>query len=471
MNTKEGSQIWDWRWPETGRNQEALSKVVRDIVSPYEELIPPFCYPGTPLSGDLLSLAGPLLQHHINAIGSHTHGEMTDKEWHFRKGEGGFERIQRMEAQVIWMIASMIGGTRESVDGYFCGGGTEANLQGLWVGRQWLRQHPDPYHKGITVLSSGACHYSIVKAVEILDLGHHEYIPCHKCSKPHLLATDPKGNGLTVIDMDDAGQLCLESIEEVFHKKYELGFRQFLVVPTVGTYITGSIDPISEIGAFADQMSHKTGAHFYIHIDASFAGFTVPFVNPDAEIGFTVPQVHSMTLDADKMGRLPYPAGIFLCRKDLMHLVARKVRYVRGNEDDTVSGSRSSLAQVLGWYLYQSEGIDGQRAYVRRCLDARDQLVKLIQVQLPWVRVLPYSPWVNFAPMVIDIEDGAVPEALCEEGGLLAPYHLRSDFLSVRGECPQVVYKICVMPHTIPHLQRFVRDLKKAKESWGKKLV
>ena len=113
-----------------------------------------------------------------------------------------------------------------------------------------------------------------------------------------------------------------------------------------------------------------------------------------------------------------------------MSLVARKVNYVRGHEDDTVSGSRSCISQILAWYLYQSEGIAGQRQYVQTCLDGRDKLVTLVKSQLPWVNVLPCSPWVNFAPMEIDIEDGQIPEEIRERNGILAPYHLRSDFFS-----------------------------------------
>src|SRR3989338_7531125 len=353
-----------------------------------------------------------------------------DGSWQFNEGEGGFELIQSMEAQVIWMIASIIGGSPETTDGYFCGGGTEANLEGMWIGLEWLKQRPDPMDKGIVVLVSPLFHYSIAKAAELLDLGHPQYVSCPRCNKYHLFAPDPTGSGLNIVGMDEKGQMSVSELEKVFHLRHYEGFRSFMIVPTVGTSLMGSIDPIQEIGEFIKAESRKTGASFYMHVDASFAGFTVPFVNPDLPIGFSVPEVMSVTVDGDKMGRLPYPAGVFLCRKGLMSLVARKVNYVRGHEDDTVSGSRSCISQILAWYLYQSEGIAGQRQYVQTCLDGRDKLVTLVKSQLPWVNVLPCSPWVNFAPMEIDIEDGQIPEEIRERNGILAPYHLRSDFFS-----------------------------------------
>lgn len=466
QDEQKNSSIWDWRWPETGRNQDELNSEMGKIVSPYDAKIPPICYPGTTLPKDLLAKAGALLEKQINAIGSHTHGvELPNGEWQFKEGEGCFETIQRMEAQVIWMIASMMGGTRKTVDGYFCGGGTEANLEGMWIGREYLRRRPDPMNKGIVILTSPLYHYSITKSAAILDLGYSKYIPCNRCHKPHIFTADSSGAGLNLVDMDEKGQMNVRELEKVFYLKYNEGFRRFLIVPSVGTYLMGSIDPIQEIGDFITRVRCKTDANFYMHVDASFAGFTIPFVNPEIKFGFSIPEVMSITIDGDKMGRLPYPAGVFLCRKTLMSLVAREVNYVRGNEDNTISGSRSGIAQILAWYLYQSEGVAGQRKYVQSCLDGRDRLVSLIALALPWIKVLPCSPWVNFAPMEIDIADGEVPKKMLAEAGILGPYHLRSDFFCPGhyDSCPTVVYKVCIMPHNLPHIDQFVADLVIAK--------
>ena len=475
--TKGDKSRWNWQWPETGRDEKKLAEIVKTIPSPYEEVIRPICYPGTNLSKGLLGRAKGLLSKQINSIGSHTSGEiLEDGMWEFRKGEGGFETVQHIEAQVVWMIASMIGGTPATIDGYFCGGGTEANLQGLWMGREWLKQCPDPLNKGIVVLASTLHHYSIVKATELLDIGHPQKITCTQCGRPHLFMPDSTGAGLNLVGMNEKGEISISDLEKVFRQKYNEGFRRFLIVPTVGTCLMGSIDPIREIGEFTRSM-RNTGSYFYIHVDASFAGFTVPFVKPDLPIGFTVPEVMSMTLDGDKMGRLPYPAGIFLCRKKLMNLVAQKVNYVRGNEDNTVSGSRTCISPVLAWYLYQSEGIQGQREYVQQCLDGRDKLLELITRRLPWIKLLPYSPWVNFAPMEIsiDMQKGEIPEEIWETGGILAPYHLRSDYFPSRPidpySCPIIVYKICIMPHNLKEglLEKFIDDIDQADQEWKKK--
>ncbi|MDP2363249.1 MAG: hypothetical protein Q8M94_05720, partial [Ignavibacteria bacterium] len=127
----------------------------------------------------------------------------------------------------------------------------------------------------------------------------------------------------------------------------------------------------------------------------------------------------SITLDADKMGRLPYPSGIYLCRKDLMQYVNRKVNYVRGNEDCTVSGSRSCLAPVMAYYLYRAGGLEKQRDYVQERINERDRLVELIKghrTEEPHlIDLFPRSPYVNFAPMAINIYKGHIPRNLLEK--------------------------------------------------------
>jgi len=101
-----------------------------------------------------------------------------------------------------------------------------------------------------------------------------------------------------------------------------------------------------------------------------------------------------------------------------------------------------------------------------------------------FIRPMPHSPWVNFAPLQILIDDNrrAVPEALCEDKlarrllhlkhAPLGAYHLRSDNFPSNpanpNSCPDTVYKICIMPHTTrADLDLFVADLQEAYTLWN----
>ena len=478
-----------WRWPEVPRHSEttelldgtegALKEygtVSKLLKSPYYEPKPPMCYPGTPLLEAQMECINHIIVAQLNAIGTHTRG---------KQGETGFGDLHDVESRAIWMMASVMGGTPDTVDGYFCGGATEANDQSLWIGREWLRLRSDPMNRGVAVLCTPLTHYSIDKACDKMDLGKSRWSRCPRCRRDHLLITDPRGSGTTLVGMNHKGEMDVDDLERVFRLRYEEGFRRFLVVANVGTTVMGSIDPVEAIGARIDKLQHDTCANIYLHVDAAFAGFTVPFVNKDLKFGFNVEQVMSVSIDGDKMGRLPYPGGIFLCRKDLQSLVARQVAYIGGNEDDTFCGSRTSVAPILAWLQFQTFGMEGQREYVQKCLDVRQTLITSINERLQsraHFRMLPYSPWVNQLPieMNLDARTGRIPEVadypdnplVKKIQAILEPYHLRHDFFPSDPmrptSCPRLIYKLCIMPHHTPqHMLTFVDDLVAIDRLWA----
>ncbi len=477
----------DWRWSEQGVSKDGVDELIEEIGSIdslYQAKVPPVCYPGTnlpfatnldklPVDADVERIVLGLLAKNPNLIGTHTHGVHYKGIFRKQDGEGGFETAQRIEAKALWMLSGMIGGTPETVDGLFCGGGTEANLQGMWIGRQWLRRQQNPQGLGTVVLASSLVHYSVNKAAHLLDLGGGQWSQCSRCRESHLFLPDHSGSGVNLVGTNDRYEMSVADLERVFRLKYADGFRRFMIVATVGTTSMGSVDPIGQISDFVERMHHETSARIYVHVDASFGGFTVPFVSSE-RIGFEHPAVMSVTIDGDKMGRLPYPAGVFLCRKGLSSLVARKVNYVRGGEDDSVSGSRSALPAVLAYYQFRTGGIRAQREYVRACLDARQRLADLFARELPKiVEAMPYHTDVNMLPFRVLTESGKIPEKLLmrkkSRGGKLAPLehlHLRSDMVpSVPCDvtsCPVTVYKVCVMPHHLRPgtLEGFVAALK-----------
>lgn len=464
----------DWRWPKHGQTDVDPQDSISKIVDLYRSSNPPVCYPGSHLDFDpeMESLILAVLRNNPNLIGTHTHFITVDGVRIPKRGEGGFELTQQLEASIIWMIGGMVGGTRETIDGLFCGGGTEANLQGMYIGRNWLRNNcPDPNKKGVVVLTTPLVHYSVIKNADILSMGDGKFERCMACGNLHRFKSDPSGTGVTFVGMNDSFEMDMNDLDRVYKEKYAQGFRRFMIVPAVGTTDMGSIDPIADISRFIDNVHASSHARFYMHVDASFGGFTVPFVNPDTHIGFENRNVMSMTLDGDKMGQLPYPAGVFLCRKGLTDNIAREVNYVEGNQDDSVSGSRTALPAAIAWYQFRKYGTEGQRQYVQACLDTRNALVHKLRFELgDDVTIMPYSPWINLLPIRIRAADTFMKNHLTE-GGLLAPFQMRKDFVPHDTHdvmsCPYTVYKLCIMPHLLRTgiLDTFVETLKQALRS------
>lgn len=455
----------DFRWPLGPKDPTQLDVAVRSVNSLYEdEDRVPMCYPGTTFVDlRMQALVQSVMHKNLNAIGTHTQNV---------EGEGGFDGLQSKEAQAVWMVASMFGGTPEEIDGNFCGGGTEANFQGIWIGRNWLSKlAKDAKKQGTVIFTTPLVHYSVFKAIDILYGTDHEWSGCPDCGEHHIfLNFNKNGSDIVLVPMNERGEMNVADLHTAFKEKYKEGYRRFMVVATVGTTLMGSVDPIDEINDWVQgTRMQKNDAYIYFHVDAAFAGFTLPFLEGHPEVGFDRNEhLMSIAVDADKMGHLPYPAGIVLCRKGMQRHIARGVGYVGGHKDDTFSGSRSSLSPLLAWFQYQALGQEGHRKYVQECITLRDDLQKMIEDRFgddARINILPVSEWSAFLPLEIKIDGEKIPDEI--KNGVLAPYHLRCDcFPQDPGDldsCPRHVYKIVIMPHhTARHLKFFVDDLAEA---------
>lgn len=433
-----------------------------------------------------MDLVEHVIREHINLIGIHTMNA---------EGEGGFKSAQDLEHQTINMVAGMLGGRPGEVDGYFCQGGTESILQGMWLGREWLSNNRDVEPSPTVILTSELHHYSINKAAWILGFGYYRLKQCPRCGHSHLFERPIPVHGVNLVGVNARGEMSVTDLERQMANLYTAGVRRFLIVATAGTTVMGSIDPIEQISSMTREFAESRVIQFgerqrplvYLHVDASFAGFTIPFLPGAPSIGFDIPGVMSVTVDADKMGRLPYPSGIFMCsRRDpavsythpsedkrrLIDHVKLEVGYIGGHCDSTVPGSRSFLPVAMAWTRWRSIGVSGQREYVQRCLQERDRLASKLSQQFGTngtVRILPTSPYVNILPIVIVPPPGSHFDP---HYGKLAPYELRSDAFfgpidERTGGCPDQVYKIVVMPHMFGHFDRFISDLAEALDTKG----
>jgi len=90
-----------------------------------------------------------------NHIGCHTLG----------KSESFFSGTQAIEQELIELCAvDILGGKLGQQDGYIASGGTEANLQAIWVYRNYFQQKFNASLTEICILCSVDSHYSMDKA-------------------------------------------------------------------------------------------------------------------------------------------------------------------------------------------------------------------------------------------------------------------------------------------------------------------
>ncbi len=124
------------------------------------------------------------------------------------------------------------------------------------------------------------------------------------------------------------------------------------VVAIMGTTFTGEYEPIKEIHDAVVANNEATGLQVPIHVDAASGGFVAPFLYPDLEWDFRLPNVVSINASGHKYG-LVYPGIGFVVWRDKEHLPEElifHVNYLGGDMPTfTLNFSRPGN-QVVGQY-------------------------------------------------------------------------------------------------------------------------
>lgn len=256
-----------------------------------------------------------------NHIGCHTIGD----------SEPFFAGTHEIEKDLIKICAHDIlnGDKDEEFDGYVASGGTEANMQAIWIYRNYFQQEKGLKNEEICILTSEDNHYSMDKAGNVFSL------PVQKAGVSE--------NGRFISE---------ESVQAAVDTQKEKGVKAFIVVANMMTTMFGSVDEPE----FYSTVLEKNGIDYFLHVDGAYGGFYFPFSQKEHHLDFRNSRVSSVTLDAHKMAQAPYGTGIFVIRKGLMKYAnTKEASYVEG-EDSTLIGSRSGANAVAVWMILSKYG-------------------------------------------------------------------------------------------------------------------
>ena len=134
------------------------------------------------------------------------------------------------------------------------------------------------------------------------------------------------------------------------------------VIPILGTTFTGEFEPIKEIHDRVVAYNEATGHDVAVHVDAASGGFVAPFLHPDLEWDFRLPQVKSINVSGHKYG-LTYPGvGFVVWRSedDLPEDLVFHVNYLGGDMPTfTLNFSRPGNQIVGQYYNFVRLGREG----------------------------------------------------------------------------------------------------------------
>jgi len=342
-----------------------------------------------------------------NHIGCHTRGS----------SESFFSGTQQIERDLIEMCAvDILKGQPNESDGYVASGGTEANIQAIWIYRNYFVRELKAQLDEIAILCSSDSHYSMDKAGNLLVLDVHK-VP---------VAFDTR---------EIKEQEILHAIETAKAQ----GKKYFIVVCNMMTTMFGSVDTVQ---AYTNALAQAEVA-YKLHVDGAYGGFYYPFTEGKTSLNFENEHITSVTLDAHKMAQAPYGTGIFLVRKGLIQYAnTQEASYVEG-EDCTLIGSRSGANAVAIWMILSKNGPFGWQEKIYILQKRTEWMCKqLDQLQVEYYR----HPRSN----IITIHAKSIAQDVAEKHGLVPDNH----------HDPQW-FKIVIMEHvTIEKLMPLVDDIK-----------
>jgi len=347
-----------------------------------------------------------------NHIGCHTVGS----------SEKAFKGTQEIERDVLKVLAiDVFKLESEEFDGYIAPGGTEANIQAMWVFRNYFKNKFNAKNSEIAILASEDTHYSIPKGSNILNID--------LLSIPVLFENRK-------IDESGLGNIVKTAVNN--GKKY------FIVISNLATTMFGSVDDPD----IYTNLLEKLDLPYKLHIDGAYGGFVYPFSNLKSTINFSNPKICSITIDAHKMLQAPYGTGVYLCRKGLIeNVLTKEAEYVEGM-DLTLCGSRSGANAIAVFMILFTYGPYGWY-----------EKISILQMRTQWfckqLDQLDIKYFREDNMNIVTIHSEYIPSDIA----------LKYDLVPEQHNDQNKWYKVVIMDHVeIDNLMQLVNALKERKE-------
>ncbi len=333
------------------------------------------------------------------------------------EGEPMFKGTQDIERELIRICAcEILGAEPEQYDGYVASGGTEANIEAMWIYRNMYITEYGATLDEIAIVCSEDTHYSIHKASDLLSI-------------PVIVAEVDK----------EHRNILLPPLEKRLLAAKTKGIKYFIGVANMATTMFGSVDDPDQFASLFSTLK----LNFRLHADGAYGGFIYPFTNPSNNLSFKNPHISSISLDAHKMLQAPYGTGIFLARKNLMSYVQTdEASYVKGT-DYTLCGSRSGANAICTWMILHTYGSSGWMVKIHDLNDKTASLcARLDEMNIRYFR----NPFIN----IVTIKSTYITPQLASKYFLVPDNHTQQ---------PEW-YKLIMMPHVKQGiLDNFINEL------------
>lgn len=265
-----------------------------------------------------------------------------------------------IELKLIEWTLGIMGYPKEG-DGIFTSGGTQSNLMGLLLARDYYIKNNydiDPKMDGLPseaskfkILCSEVSHFSLKKNLSLLGLGQNAVVP---------------------VSVDSDFKMNITKLEQAIRKQKELGNIPIAIVGTAGTTDFGSIDPLIEISRIAKKNS------LWFHVDAAYGGgLLISEIHKNKLKGIELSD--SATIDYHKTFYQPVSSsGFFMRDKSFVDYIKYHADYLNSKEQEeegipnmvkkSIQTTRRFDALKL-WFTLRIIGVEGLSSYLEKAIE------------------------------------------------------------------------------------------------------
>ncbi|AKB30689.1 L-tyrosine decarboxylase [Methanosarcina siciliae T4/M] len=335
---------------------------------------------------------------------------------------GLFAGACRLEQEVVRMLGELLhapsivvpsgGSCESSVCGYLTTGGTESNIQAV-RGMKNLVTTGKKGFKGVpNIVIPESAHFSFDKVADMMG------IEVRRAS------------------LDSEFRVDLSSVESL------IDINTMGLVGIAGNTEFGQIDPIDKLSEIALENE------LFLHIDAAFGGFVIPFLEKPQPFDFKVPGVSSIAIDPHKMGLSTIPSGALLFRSpSFLDSLKVNTPYLTTKAQFTLTGTRSGASAAATCAVMKYLGNEGYRKNVHYCMQLTEKLVTE-------ARKIGFEPLLEPVMNVVALK---VPNPDLVREQLLERFGWNVSITRI----PRAL-RLVLMPHnTLEDIELFVQDLKK----------
>lgn len=251
---------------------------------------------------------------------------------------GLFPGTKKIENKFLSFILKLLNAPK-TASGHIVSGGTEGNISAMWIARKYSGKNE--------IILPASAHFSFQKIASLMNM---KLVPI-PLTKQHRMDITKINSRIT---NDTAA-----------------------IVGIAGTTDVGAIDPIPELSDFCNQ------EHIFLHIDAAFGGFIIPFLDQLGydvpSIDFSLPGISTISLDAHKMGYAAIPLGTLVLRnKTWLDEISVKSQCISTDTQAGILGTRSGAPVVAGYAVTQYLQYKGYKHRVQLIMDTSKYTIRQI---------------------------------------------------------------------------------------------